>query len=584
MLDPDAASVSPNSDSDDEVTIAGNQTQNSQQTQSPNQQTQQAPQSNQPIDQTPQQNAQTNTQQQETASNQPRTPSPSSSRSGSPEGFETPSLAIINPDSSEEEDSVTRDLTRNIRMAGRRLEMLELKYPYEEEDPCDKETDPANTEEENLKIIQYRRQREKDEQMQKCMETLSLQQSEKHKPSFNGDKDKKPDSHILLVEDWKDKHNISDSRILRRFKETLEGSARLWYEELDMTGMTWEKMQQEFIREYTKEGKSNFQIKYDQSHLRFDPEKDNIKEFIRDIKTTGKILKQSDEEIRQTLAEAVPPEMYYVASSCQSLEKLCEFLTNTLNSRRMRKEKAATAGTSSPFMTMQTSTENKPQQQPNPPPQDRSPQRPRPFKPWITPSRRGRPSYSQPPPPRRYDNRNYRDDRTPRDNRNFRGRSFNRSNQRGGYNQGGYNPRFNRQRSFNRGPRRWNNYDNRSQSPRFRSQSRDRFNRNRFRSFSESRERYNPRTTRRFISPKPPPATYRDSDNRRQQKIDSTRCFRCNEPGHWAAECPLVPAIRQRYPSQDGRRPRSVSFRFQETEYEDGYTDVETDDEMQQEN
>ena len=524
-------------------------------------------------------------------------PTPKNSRENSPT-FQTPTQ---HRESNSSEDSVVRELTANMSRR-EQIELLSEKYPRELEDLEDEEIEESMSEERKIKILRHRQHYAKEKEWRQCMKVLTIHQKEQDKPTFNGDKDKKPESHLLLVEDWKEKQGFTNSQMMRKFRETLEGSARLWYQELDLSEMTWEKMQQEFIREYTKEGKSNFQIKLDQSHLRFDPDKDKIKDFIRDVKNTGKILKQSEEEIKQTIAEAVPPEMYYVASACQNLDKLCEFLINTYNSRRAKeqREKAkTTSATSSPFMTMQTSVETKPQPllEARQEPRERSPHpppKPKPFKPWITKSGRGRPSYSQ--PPRRYDNRNWNSNR---------GRSFSRPRY---YNRGpSRRPSFRsygRQRSYDsydrnyrrqeRSPRSWSRerrYESRSPTPRRddrreerreerREDRRDERRRESFRSMSS--DRYNPRTTRRFISPKPPRASYRDSDNARQQRIDRTRCFRCNEPGHWARECPLVPTLRQRSYSQP-REPRSVSFRFQESEYEDDY-ELETDEDQNQEN
>ena len=105
-----------------------------------------------------------------------------------------------------------------------------------------------------------------------------------------------------------------------------------------------------------------------------------------------------------------------------------------------------------------------------------------------------------------------------------------------------------------------------------------------------SGDRYDPKTTQRFISPKPRQQSYRQTDSARQKSIDETRCYRCNEPGHFAKECPLnrrreSNSRRNSHDDRDGRiGQKNVSFRYGETKWNLNYEDVSDSSDSEQEN
>ena len=530
---------------------------------------------------------------------------------------------ILEPrDNSADEEEITMTTDRQ-----RAIARLERQYDYRYSDDEDEQITQTTTEEEKLRILTGRKRRKKENDWQTAIQSLAIHQKEKEKPTFSGAKDKKPEAHILMVEDWRERKNIDVEEIVEKFKETLEGQARIWYQELDTEGLTWEKLQQEFIREYSKGGKSDFQIKLEQHTLRFDPNKDKIKDFIREYRSTAKILKWDEEETKAGLCETLPQETYYIASVLPTLKALIKFMTDTYSRKRNHTATVSDA-TVSPFMAMQAEgTPREDNERPQP--------RDKPFKPWITPSTPGRPSYSNmhrnserrdyerreyDQEDRRsyrddrrssysddrrsyrdYEQRNYRDryDRQPRSFRprrdfqrrdNWRGNSWNR----GGYRRGNWRRNDGWRRNGD-----WRRNDSYRSRDSYRSQSRgsrpSSYSRDRYRSMST--ERYNPRTTKRFISPKPPKQSYRMTDTARQKSIDETRCYRCNEPGHFAKECPLNEP-RGRGQSRDNRgsrnrsesrgsadydrRPRNVSFRYGETQWDLNYQAITSEDSDQE--
>jgi len=492
------------------------------------------------------------------------------------ETLESQSSTNPSATSTQSSESESEEETEIVIMATPAIERMLEKYHYHESDSEDEEIDVSTmSNSDMMKILRGRKKRQKEAEWQNCIAALALHNKEQDKPIFTGSKDSKPEPHILMVEDWKTKQKITETQLVKKFKDTLEGQARIWYEELDKTGMTWKKLQQEFIREYSKGGKSDFQIKLEQNTLQFDPTKDKIRDFIRDFKSTATILNHSEEEMMKALCETLPNDVYYIASTLPTWKKLKEFLVNTYT-RKQRNVATVSDATVSPFMVLQSENMQNQTQDRDRPPQNK------PYKPWITPSRRGRPGYNS-----------YRDR-----NQGFRPRSMDRGRYNG-------NQRFQPQhRSPWRNQRNNNWRDNRFRSnswrgnsfrdgnwrgrSSYRNMSRDRgqsrsYSRESYRSMSS--DRYNPRTTRRFISPKPPKQSYRATDTARQKSIDETRCFKCNEPGHWQRECPLNGQQQRNGPrrqSQPSTDRKSVSFRFGETDYAYEYSDISSDESDQE--
>ena len=509
----------------------------------------------------------------------------------------------------------------------RLIERLSKRFKYHHSDDEDEEITDNTSPDEKVRILRGRKARAKEAEWQRAIQALAIHHKEKDKPTFNGTKDKKPESHILMVEDWRDKQDIDELEIVTKFKETLEGQARIWYDELDIDeDMDWEKLQQEFIREYSKGGKSDFQIKLEQHTLRFDPNKDKIKDFIRDYKTTAKILKWDDEELKQGLCETLPQETYYIASALPTLKALVKFMIDTYSRKRNHTATVSDA-TMSPFMSVQQEVSREEDSSPAPP-------KDKPYKPWITPSRPGRPSYGNMQRQSSYDRRDSYDRNRDYDRRYSGNRDHDRSYSRErNYNR---NRSYDRDRGYDRNrsssnyrnnfrPRNWrqNNWRNRSYRPnygrrnnfqnnRFRGRDQRRNNRDNFRSFrnsyrsqsrdsrqsrsysrdryrSLSNDRYDPNTTKRFISPKPRQQSYRQTDTARQKSIDETRCYRCNEPGHFAKECPLNDrrnsnSSRRNSYDDRNRSQKNVSFRYGETKWNLDYEDVSDTSDGEQEN
>ena len=59
------------------------------------------------------------------------------------------------------------------------------------------------------------------------------------KPEFSGKPEEDVESHLHSMRDWMEAHNFPEGEKVRRFRVTLIGEARLWYESLAPLDNDW---------------------------------------------------------------------------------------------------------------------------------------------------------------------------------------------------------------------------------------------------------------------------------------------------------------------------------------------------------
>ena len=72
------------------------------------------------------------------------------------------------------------------------------------------------------------------------------------KPEYSGKPDEDVGAHLLRTNDWMNTHDFPDDVKVQRFCLTLTGEARLWYASLEPIVMTWQELQNQFRRQYSK--------------------------------------------------------------------------------------------------------------------------------------------------------------------------------------------------------------------------------------------------------------------------------------------------------------------------------------------
>ena len=151
---------------------------------------------------------------------------------------------------------------------------------------------------------------------------------------FKGKKGEDPEDHILKVEDYFEIHQITqqDDKI-KRFKDTLFEMARKWAQALNYTEVNKfdynpkdendkkASMKYLFLARFAKEGRT-LEVAYNAwSTLTFDPNKDDIEQFVSKVEDSAKKLGYNKDAQVMAVKSVLPRDVYGI---CMTYKKLTE--------------------------------------------------------------------------------------------------------------------------------------------------------------------------------------------------------------------------------------------------------------------
>ena len=305
---------------------------------------------------------------------------------------------------------------------------------------------------------------------------------------FKGKTGEDPSVHILRVKDWpKAIDSESETKCTNNFYLTLDGDAHQWIDDIGQP-TSWESLKTDFCKRFSIQGRSSRHLHHKWRTLSFDPHKDDIDAFVKDVKATAKQLNYEDEAILNTIKTCMPNDIYGAIFDIKELSKLITMVKKFYAARPQVSQSAGhQAPTANTFpalpgqlqalqgLKLQALSQGlaAPREFYAYHQGDRQPQRGgQPYKPFLTRGR-GRPSFSS----------HFNGNRRGNDNYSYRG-------QRGGF------------RGNNRG---------------------------RGQKFDKS-----PATKKSKVNSKTPNKDFKD------------RCYMCHEYGHISTNCPQNPRARHR--------------------------------------
>ena len=97
-----------------------------------------------------------------------------------------------------------------------------------------------------------------------------------------------------------------------KFKHTLQHLAREWYHGLDLYqfGDSWCEFTRHFSRYFSTQGRNIKHLHERWRVFSFDPNTDDIEEYIRDVCEAAKQLGHSDDAVLNLLKATMPTELY----------------------------------------------------------------------------------------------------------------------------------------------------------------------------------------------------------------------------------------------------------------------------------
>ena len=104
------------------------------------------------------------------------------------------------------------------------------------------------------------------------------------KPEYSGKPDEDAEAHLLRTNDWMDMHGFQDHIKVKRFRLTLTGKARLWYESLRLINIDWVGLQNTFRQQYSKIGNTGEQLFHAWRSFHFDENTETIDAYVNCIR------------------------------------------------------------------------------------------------------------------------------------------------------------------------------------------------------------------------------------------------------------------------------------------------------------
>ena len=130
-------------------------------------------------------------------------------------------------------------------------------------------------------------------------------------PIFKGNPGERPEAHILRAKDWMEAIGITKDLDKRQnFKLTLDHLAREWFNDTGTKYGTWEILTREFSKYFSTQGKSMRNLHRTWKNFEFNPETDDIEEFVRNVQECAHQLGYDDLSITNMIKSCMPMSTY----------------------------------------------------------------------------------------------------------------------------------------------------------------------------------------------------------------------------------------------------------------------------------
>ena len=168
-------------------------------------------------------------------------------------------------------------------------------------------------------------------------------------PESPGKKGEDPEDHILKVEDYLGVHQITaEGDKISRFKDTLFKTARKWaqtlnYDEVkkfdynpDNPNDKKISMKYLFLARFAKEGRTLEAAYNAWGILTFDPDKDDIEQFILKVEELAKKLGYNEDTQVMAVRSVLPRDVYGICMTHKNLKDLKTVLIELFSNSKMR--------------------------------------------------------------------------------------------------------------------------------------------------------------------------------------------------------------------------------------------------------
>ena len=144
-------------------------------------------------------------------------------------------------------------------------------------------------------------------------------------------------------------HDFPDGVKVQRFCLTLMGEARLWYASLEPIVMTWQELQNQFRRQYSKLGNTREQLLHTWRSFHFDENVEMSDAYVTRIRQEARLLDNGEPQVLEVFknyAKQIVLGFIPIDNIRETVETAKRFLTKEKIDRQL------TGQSSTPFMKL----------------------------------------------------------------------------------------------------------------------------------------------------------------------------------------------------------------------------------------
>ena len=166
------------------------------------------------------------------------------------------------------------------------------------------------------------------------------------KPEFSGKPEENAESHLLSTRDWMEAHNFPEGEKVRRFRVTLIGEARLWYESLDLLDNDWPALQNKLRWQYSKIGNTPGQLFHAWRTFQFDENSDSIDSYVLRMSQVMGMLNYGELQILENFKNPLPYRLYSTLINVNNLRDAIDLAKRVLTKEKLDRQLTGQSSTS----------------------------------------------------------------------------------------------------------------------------------------------------------------------------------------------------------------------------------------------
>ena len=170
------------------------------------------------------------------------------------------------------------------------------------------------------------------------------------KPEYSGMPEEDVEAHLLRTNDWMNTHDFPDDVKVQRFCLTLMGEARLCYVSLEPIVMTWQELQNQFRRQYSKLGNAREQLFHAWRSFYYDKIVEMLDAYVTRIRQVARLLGYGELQVLEVFKNTVPNRLYWVLFLIDNLREVAETAKRFLTKEKI--DRPLTGQSSTPFMKL----------------------------------------------------------------------------------------------------------------------------------------------------------------------------------------------------------------------------------------